>query len=419
MPQSSDLIEIIKSGIDAVRPAAILPRLLQSLDYPELAEWLASPSRSLLCIGKAAVDCAKAVLSYVDCDQSFILATVGTESQGLSDVWHGSHPIPDEHSIQATEKLLQWIKSLPTESFLLVALSGGSSALLVSPASGLSFESKRAVNELLIRSGANIQEMNAVRKHLSKVKGGRLAASLGQRRSVVLVISDVIGDDLTTIGSGPFYPDQTTFLEAKQCLERYGIWEETPVDARQILQRGVEGKIAETPKEIVPAIPHYVVASNSVACQRSGARAAELGYRVDLDFHPVSGFVEDVAELLARRIIQLPPHTALIMGGEITVRVRGSGTGGRNQHLALLITELIARHDVLFGSVGTDGVDGNSPAAGAWTDGKTLQRAVQSGISYYEKVKAFDSYYFFESLGQSIKTGPTGTNVMDLYIALK
>jgi glycerate-2-kinase len=297
-------------------------------------------------------------------------------------------------------------------------LSGGTSALLVSPAPGLSLESKRKVNELLIRSGAAIQEMNAVRKHLSRVKGGRLGTLLSHVNCVVVVVSDVIGDDPATIGSGPFYPDPTTFLDARGILEHHHIWNEVPAEAREFIEAGIRQEIAETPKSIVPPIPHRIIASNRTACVAARDQAVELGYHVKWKEEPLSGMVEEVASYLAREIQQAGPKTALIFGGEITVRVRGTGTGGRNQHLALLMTEKLKGVRAQFAAAGTDGIDGNSPAAGAWTDGQTLERAAALGLDYQKSLETFDSHAFFERLGQTIRTGPTGTNVMDLYAAL-
>jgi glycerate-2-kinase len=231
----------------------------------------------------------------------------------------------------------------------------------------------------------------------------------------VIVISDVIGDDLATIGSGPFYPDPTTFLDAKQVLVKNGIWDAVPREVRKTIETGVSGGLPETPKQ--GNIPHKIIASNPIALKAAASKAESFGYTIQASNRALHGDVEEAAETIFNMIQQSPPGSALLWGGEITIRLKGNGTGGRNQHLALLLTEKLKNRKASFAAVGTDGIDGNSRAAGAWTNGETLERA--SGVESFRKaVEDFDSYHYFERVGQNIITGPTGTNVMDLYIAL-
>lgn len=416
MTRTGDLLQILDAGIHAVLPDTIFPALLTNPSHPEIQQWLASPAQYLLCVGKAAVSSAEAIVQLTKCKNYFVLAPKPAVQNPLT-IHYGCHPVPDQDSVQSTQELLRWIRSIPPNSHLMVVLSGGSSALLVSPADGLSLESKRLVNELLIKSGASIQEINAVRKHLSRVKGGRLADLAPRGATVVLAVSDVIGDDMSTIGSGPFYPDPSTYIEAREVLDRYDLWNRVSSEVRNVIQSGIDGKIPETPKKEI-SVPHYVIASNEQARDAAVGKAHELGYGIKTFSRAVHGTVEDVAASFVSFIRQLKPRTAMVVGGEITVKVNGNGTGGRNQHLALLVTELLAGSDATFAAVGTDGIDGNSSVAGAWTDGRTLSRAMRQNLDINQFIENFDAFHFFDPLNQTISTQPTGTNVMDLYLAL-
>ena len=415
MAKASELLDILHSGIGAVRPSLLFPPLL-SETRGEIAAWKSASRRFLLALGKASVESARSILADTACEGYFILSPYENPDRGLK-VHLGAHPIPDERSYQSTLQLVDWLKKLPAGGSLLVILSGGSSALCVLPLTTVTLNSKMKVNDLLIRSGASIQEINAVRKHLSGVKGGQLAKYASNVETAVLVISDVIGDDLSAIGSGPFYPDPTTFLDAMDILKRYDLWKKVPNDVIDTIESGAAGIVPETPKPGSSHPIHRIVASNDVARRAAAGRASALGYSVCYFDKPFQSDVEDAAADIVREINQTGTGTALIFGGEVTVRLRGDGMGGRNQHLALLMTDQLKGRDIIFGAAGTDGIDGNSSAAGAWTDGQTLQRG--SGIESFQKaVTNCDSYNYFRAISQNIVTGPTGTNVMDLYVAL-
>jgi len=412
---SSDLQAIIGAGIESVRPGSIIPSLLKNRD-PVIRPWLDAGERYLLCLGKASVDCAKVVLASASCNDYFVLSPYD-DPEGMIRVYRGSHPVPDARSYESTQKLVAWLRGISSGSELLVLLSGGSSALCMFPLSSVALESKMRVHDLLIRSGASIQEINAVRKHLSLVKGGRLAQIAGHLHTAVLVISDVIGDDLATIGSGPFYADATTFLEAKGVLLKHDLWMELPEDARRALEAGIAGNLPETPKPGTIHVHHEIIASNAIARNAAATAALNLGYTIQAVTGMLKGDVENAARVVFEQMKDAPKKSALIWGGEITVRLKGHGTGGRNQHLALLMTEKLSHDSGWFAAAGTDGIDGNSPAAGAWTDNETFDRA--SGVQAYETAaQNFDSYEYFKAVGQNIVTGPTGTNVMDLYVAI-
>jgi glycerate-2-kinase len=416
---SSDLLQIIRAGIDSVRPSILFPGVFAN-PPAELEEWRKSPNRFLLAVGKAAVESSIAVLHECSVTDYFVIAPQSSQADELdkTKIHFGSHPVPDERSLSAATEMVEWLKSL-SEGRLLVLLSGGASALMVVPTPGLSLQDKMKVNELLLKSGASIQEMNVVRKHLSAVKGGRLAILTSQLSTVLLVLSDVIGDDLATIGSGPFFPDPSTFAQAREALEKYELWDQIPSSARSVIESGIAGKISETPKNFEHPIPHHIVGSNHVARAAAAEKASALGYQARTEPTEIRGMVEDVANQFAQTLKQLSPHTAYIAGGEVTVRVKGNGVGGRNQHLALLLTTSLSGSTLGFAAAGTDGVDGNSNAAGAWTDGETANRARKADLDIQKAVSEFDSFPFFKSLDQSIETGPTGTNVMDLYIGIK
>lgn len=415
-----DALNIIKAGINSVRPSKLFPALLKNPSKPNLLHWQNSKQRWLLCLGKAGLASAEAILKTEVCSDYFVVSPHDDIPASLdaNKIHFGSHPLPDKQSFSAAADLLSWLKQIPEGSNLLVVLSGGTSSLVASPADGISENSKRILNDLLIKSGATIEEINTVRKHCSKVKGGQLGLAVQHLQTTVLVISDVASNDLSAIGSGPFYVDNTTFVAAKNVLERYGIFDKTPGEIKQRLEAGIAGKIPETPKPGALNIPHLIVASNETARAAAKTKAEELGYKSGVIQNPLVGSIEIGAQEILKYINSMADHSAIILGGEVTIRVTGNGTGGRNQHLALLLTEALTGRKIVFASAGTDGIDGNSSAAGAWTDGDTFEKAKTFNLSVHEYLMNNDSYHFFQTLNQSIITGPTGTNVMDLYLIL-
>lgn len=415
-----DALNIINAGIDSVRPSKLFPALLKNSADPNLLRWRNSNQRFLLCLGKAGVSSAEAILQLEPCIDYFVVSPHDKIPASLdpSKIHFGSHPLPDKNSFSAAADLLGWLKQIPEGSNLLVVLSGGTSSLVAGPADGISENSKTILNDLLIKSGATIEEVNSVRKHCSRVKGGQLGLAVQHLKTVVLVISDVASNDLSAIGSGPFYVDNTTFVAAKQILERHYIWDKVPEDISHRIEEGVSGKIPETPKPGSINIPHLIVASNETARMSAKTKAEQLGYKSVAIQNPLIGQIEIAAQEILTHIKSMEVHSAIVLGGEVTVRVKGNGTGGRNQHLALLLTEALADRKIIFASAGTDGIDGNSPAAGAWTDGNTFEKAEALNLSIHDFITSNDSYHFFQAMNQNILTGPTGTNVMDLYLIL-
>lgn len=342
------------------------------------------------------------------------------EVPGVS-VEEAGHPIPDTDSVAATRRLLADLRAAGRSGGrVLFVLTGGASALFAAPAPGITLEQKSLVNSLLLASGADIHELNAVRKHLSAVKGGQLLPLLPAGRSGALVISDVVGDDLTSIGSGPATADPTTFGDALEVFHRFGLTDRAPRPVLDRLRRGAAGRVPETPSRRERAVPHGIVASNSLSL-RAAVRAAERrGYRTEVFGNNLVGEVHAVARAFAERLAALaaePGRRALLAGGELTLRVRGDGRGGRSQEFALVAggaLEGVGAAALL--AAGTDGTDGPTDAAGAFADGNSWPRARSLGLDPAAALRRNDSWSLFRETGDLIVTGPTGTNVMDLMI---
>lgn len=344
-------------------------------------------------------------------------------------VHEAGHPIPDKAGVHGTREILRLVHDADANDLVICCLTGGGSALLPLPADGVSLEDKQTVTQELLACGADIREVNAVRKHLSQVKGGRLARLAHPARIATLILSDVIGDPLDVIASGPTAADASTFAEAVTVLERHGIAEGAPASVQERLHRGARGEFPETPKpgdEIFGGVNNVIVGNNRAAVEACSRKAATLGYCPLILSTSIEGEAREVARTIvavAREALAYGRPVAapacLISGGETTVTLRGDGLGGRNQEFALaaaLAADGLRSLTLL--AAGTDGTDGPTDAAGAFADGDTSGRAERMGLSASEYLAANDSYHFFERLGDLLKTGPTGTNVMDLYLLL-
>jgi len=272
---------------------------------------------------------------------------------------------------------------------------------------------------MMLRSGVEITQINSVRKHLSKIKGGRLVQSC-QASGVVLVISDIIGNDLYSIGSAPTYADKSSYGEAKKILLEKEIFSTLPITVQDVFNRGSAGLLRETPKSSKSNIKHYVIASNQHALSAASKSAKLLGLDVKEITQPMSGDVEAMVESM-KNIVQNSKEECIIFGGECTVNVRGNGVGGRNQHAALLMLKSICSDDkeICFLSAGTDGIDGNSNAAGAVVDKQSCKKAQELGLNIDTYLKSFDSHNFFRQTDNLVITGVSGTNVIDIAIILQ
>jgi hydroxypyruvate reductase len=339
--------------------------------------------------------------------------------------WHvSSHPLPDTRSVNAAERALAVAHSVARDEALVILLSGGASALMALPIAGLTIDEKQAAVRALMLAGADIQALNTVRKHLSAVKGGRLAAACAGT-TVTLAVSDVVGDDLSVIGSGPGLADPTTWADAQAVLRRYDVRLPTVMD---IVMRGVRGDVADTPKPGDPAIARthaMVIASRRHALDAARVSASELGYHVTVIPDDVTGEARDVARPWLARAIEATRNVAgpacVLSAGETTVRVVGQGRGGRNQEFVLALADVMveAPPDTIVASVGTDGIDGPTDAAGALVDGTTLDRADTMGLDPRAMLADNDAYDFFALLGDLIHFGRTDTNVGDVQVMLR
>lgn len=338
------------------------------------------------------------------------------------------HPVPDHRSEQAARRMVRLLESLTDRDLVLMVLSGGASSLLAAPADGLTLKEKQLTTRLLLRSGAAIHEINTVRKHLSGIKGGRLASATAAT-VITLILSDVPGDDPATIGSGPMAPDPSTFADAKRVLDTYGIRNRIPPAVRRHVDRGVQGRILDTPKPGEPLfsrIRHHVIGNNRAVIECMAKRARALGLRPLTLTATLFGEAREMGTLfgnLARemRVSGNPirPPACLLAGGELTVTVKGKGTGGRAQEFALAAAPSIEGLSKVFvAGFGTDGIDGPTTAAGAVVDGGIISRAREKDVSPEAALRENDSYGFFRRVDGHVVTGPTGTNVNDVYMIL-
>jgi len=335
-----------------------------------------------------------------------------------------AHPVPDDNSVAATRRILDLVREADERTLVLCLISGGGSALLVAPTEGITLREKQDVTGLLLKSGAAIQELNAVRKHLSLVKGGRLAEIAHPASITSLIISDVIGDTLDVIASGPTAPDTSTYGDALAVLEKYKLMKLAPRAAVSTLERGARGEIAETPKEendIFDNVQNVIVASNSMALKAANEKAQEMGFQTSILTSELQGEAREAGRWLAQqaRSMNLKRPFCLLSGGETTVTVKGTGLGGRNTELALAFAREIDSLDgITLLSAGTDGTDGPTDAAGAIVDGHTIGRARHLNLDPVEHMKNNDSYTLLQKTNNLLITGPTGTNVMDIQIIL-
>lgn len=339
------------------------------------------------------------------------------------------HPLPDENGVRGSMEIARILTDASEEDLVLCVLSGGASALLTLPAPGLTLEDKQAVTRILLGCGARIQEINAIRKHLSALKGGQLARLASPATLIALILSDVVGHRLDVVASGPTLPDGSTFQECLKILDKYGIAHKVPSRVRDRLERGALGEVPETLKAGDPAflkVQNLVIGSNATALNAAREKAEELGFNTFVLTSYITGEAREIAHLFPAIAMQIlgtgspvKPPACLLAGGETTVTIRGQGKGGRCQEMALAAAiEMEGLKNALLLCGGTDGNDGPTDAAGAIIDGGTLETALKKGLDPLQYLQASDSYSFFKALGEQFITGPTNTNVMDIYILL-
>ncbi len=387
--------------------------------------------------GKASVPMAGALIDLIE-DRITSANVITKDSSFLNEegfgkrlkIYQGGHPFPDENSIASTRSLLESLPRFTDQDLVLIVISGGGSALFTAPMPGISLPQLRKTTELLLKCGADIQEINTIRKHLDLVKGGRFAQMLQPARIHALILSDVIGDRLDMIASGPTSPDPTTYQDAIDVIERYHLRGKIPRPILRILESGVTGEIKETLKPgWLPkgSVHHHLVGTNLKAVQAARLKAESLGYHCQIISKHLTGLTTQVADQM-EEIIQgvltndepVEHPICLLFGGETTVQVTGSGLGGRNQDLVLrMVPKLAGKQDILFVSLATDGEDGPTDAAGAASDAEILREgAVGLGLDVHTDIANNNSYRYLNEIGALIKTGSTGTNVNDLIIIL-
>lgn len=334
------------------------------------------------------------------------------------------HPVPDENSLRATKEVMKLVLDLTPQDIVIFLLSGGASSLLADCPEGAHLTEVQEVFDLLLKSGADIHEMNKVRKHISNIKGGQLAKAIYPARLYALILSDVIGDDLDIIGSGPTAPDSSTFADALAVLNKYQITEKLPATVYQYLLDGYEGKIAETPKEgdvCFVNTHNSIIGSNRIALLAAAAKARTLGYDTHIITNTLKGEASIVGQSLAEEAMSWRGKrpTCLLYGGESTVTMKGKGKGGRNMELALAAgSRCYSQPNITILAAGTDGTDGPTDAAGAVVNATIMERAVKLHGSPTPYLENNDSYTYFLETDALVKTGPTQTNVMDIVIIL-
>ena len=434
MTLASDALAIARAGIRAVDPRRAVGRSLVRTSRGFLVgDRPLRPERDgtlhLVAIGKAAAAMIDAAAGTAHGKVGGIAVTPrGYPAPTTAvEVVFGDHPVPRAGSFRAGAALLDYVRSVRAADAVLFLISGGGSAVAEVPAPGLTPVEIRRATEVLLGSGAAIGEMNTIRRHVSAVKGGRLAEATAARAFATLALSDVVGDPPEDIASGPTVADPTTYRQALEVLRRHGIGGRMPPGLLRHLRDGARGRFPETPKPSdrrMRGAPFVLAASNRIALAAAESEARDRGYSARIQSSRVVGETRPVARKFARSLLRLARRsgdrpTCLLSGGETTVTLsRHSGRGGRNQEFALAAAEILDGTSALVMSIGTDGIDGPTDAAGGWADGGTRERAHARRLDLASALRDHSSYGTLARLGELVRTGPTGTNVMDLHVGL-
>ncbi|NWG11799.1 glycerate kinase [Candidatus Bathyarchaeota archaeon] len=380
--------------------------------------------------GKASGSMAEALEELLDKRIKTGLVNIPKNSRYKTSIieLHGSsHPVPDETGVEGTRRILEIAEQAEKDDLIICLISGGGSSLMPLPRGGVSIADKREITNALLKSGATISEINTVRKHISDFKGGWLAKKAYPATILNLILSDVVGDPLDFIASGPAVPDSTTFSDATNVLKKYSLWNKSPASVRKVLSDGEKGLIPETPKagdKIFEKVFNLVVGNNRFASLAAFEYLKSAGLNTLLLSATLEGEARHVGAILASIACEvsisgnpIPKPAGIVVGGETTVTVTGKGLGGRNQEIALASAQKLNNMDgVVVASISTDGVDGPTDAAGAIADGKTLAKAAKMHLTSEKYLADNDSYHFFSKLSDLIFTGPTSTNVNDISI---
>ncbi|NLX10200.1 MAG: glycerate kinase [Chloroflexi bacterium] len=431
----AQVLDILGAALDAVDPAQAIRRAVRregNVLHVAGQEYDLARFRRVLVIGggKAGASMAGAVeevvgdriaAGWVNVKYGYALPTRRIH------VHEAGHPVPDAAGIEGTQRMIDLLRGATADDLVLSLISGGGSALMTLPVPGVTLHDIQTLTQALLRSGAPIGAINALRKHLSQIKGGQLARLAHPATVIALILSDVVGSPLDVIASGPTVPDPTTFADAQAVIERYGIADEVPESIRRHLADGIAGRVADTPQAgdpVLARVQNVIVADNARAAQAAVERAGALGFHTLLLSTFVEGEAREVAHVLAALAKEvhasgqpIPRPACLVLGGETTVTVRGPGQGGRNQELALAAVQAIRGLDgVIIASLATDGSDGPTDAAGGLVDGTTLARGEALGLSAAAALAANDAYPYLAQVDDLLMTGPTNTNVNDLML---
>jgi len=423
-------MSLILEGIEAADPFSAVSSFL-SKEKNRILEGIKG-SIYVVGAGKATGGMAKAVESILnDRIKGGVIAIPEELTREISlskiKVFGSTHPKPSEKSVRAGKAIIDTVKEAGEEDLVIALFSGGGSALADYPADAISIEEISEVSIALMNAGADIFELNTVRKHLSLFKGGWLAKHASPSKVVCLMISDVVGDKMDTIASGPTVPDPTTFRDAIGVLKKYRLLDKVSSSVRNYLEKGAKNEAPETPKPgdpIFKNVTNRVIASNILSLEAMRRKALDMGYHaliltafLEGEAREVGKVIAGIAKEVRRTGNPIPPPAVVLTGGETTVTVRGKGRGGRNQELALSAAMSIeGLYGVAIASVGSDGRDGPTDVAGAIVDGETVRKAKEKGLDPYRFLSDNNSYEFFKAVGGHVKTGYTGTNVNDLIV---
>ena len=438
---NGEISQIIQAALNAVDPYKIVKeRILKDGNLLFIGKEKFDRDRIrqiyLVGFGKAVLPMAKATLDVMGVDiTSGILipkhfdSSIAGEFPDNLRILTGDHPIPTKNSLIAAKEISELISAASENDVVIGLISGGGSSLVVYPIEPVLVEDLNLITRALLRSGASIQEINTVRKHLDRIKGGGLLRFIDPARSTHMILSDVIGDDLSVIASGPTSPDPTTFYDSIHVLKSYDLWEDAPAPVKHVLLKGEKGEIPETIKRENPLLnkaSNQIIGSLQIAANAAREKAEVLGFHTEVLDLALNGEAKIVGRKLAQylksrktEVNHLKIPLCIIAGGETTVSVSGKGKGGRNQEIALSAAlELDGIANVQFYTLATDGEDGPTNAAGVFVDGQTIQHAKEKGLIARDYLLNNDAYNFFIQTGELIFTGPTGTNVNDLVFML-
>jgi glycerate-2-kinase len=427
-------LDIISEGIKAANPQEAINRVIKLEGDTLIIDntWVKKldPSMKIIVIGagKASAQMALAIENLLG--KKISNGQINIPAKSVTDLpkpeiiklHFAGHPIVSKESINGTKKIISLIKNLNENDLIICLISGGGSALLELPFDTISLNDLENVFTLLTRKGATIHELNTIRKHLSQVKGGKLAQIAYPAQIISLIISDVIGDKLDTIASGPTAPDKTSIQDVRKIIRKYKIKNLLPTSVKNIFYLKDNQQI-ETLKETNPIfqkVSNFIIASNEISCLKMKEYANSLGFNGKIYSTNICGEARNIGQKIAEEIMRHNEKIVLIAGGETTVTIKGSGLGGRNQELALAASIILKnQNNIVLASIGSDGIDGPTDAAGAIIDGHTIKKGLDISLNQFEYLKNNDSYNYLKKTGNLIYTGLTGTNVGDFIIAIK